>query len=806
MAVRRLAFKWRQRVGIVLTLACFLAPGLSTPAAASIELGDYRPIQRPPPPPPSPYMSEQDFMTLDAAFEAVRVDNWQDALNLANQLEDTVGRDLIRWLWVQDSNGEAPFAAIIRFLSEHPTWPRQSIILRRAEEALPDEMPSEQVVAWFAGNEPVTGNGKLRLASAYLELGNQAFATHWVREAWVNHDFSSRQERRLLSSYGDYIDDATHIQRAERLLWAHEYSTATRMRSRVPSDFRRLMDAWLSLMARESNASSRVRAVPENYQNHPGLLYERIRWRRRKSRDEETWPMLAAAPTTAEELGEPSRWWTERHIQSRNALRDGFPQEAYDMVAGHGMTSGGDFAEAEWLAGWIALRFLDHPADALGHFETLAAGVSYPISSARAYYWMGRAAEELGQTEDAQAHYSTAATHPTTYYGQLAMERIGPNGAVLNLPEPPLVDPAHRETFRNEELVHAAELLSDVASERLQFAWFLHLGDYYDDPAELQIIADMAREFGEWHMAVRVGKLAMFQHIYLTETTYPLVEYNDLEADLVLPEMGLVLGLSRQESEFNPRARSGAGAYGLMQLMPNTARSIARNMGLLYNRSWLTENPSYNTELGRYHLGELLARYDGSYIMTMAAYNAGPHRVTQWVERYGDPRTGEVDPIDWVEMLPFRETRNYIQRVLENTMVYRNRLTGYDLEVTMTADLARGGGQPPVMLASLPQDEIDGELGDDEILPRVDGDAPIEPSESSVMPLEDVSNILETPSEGNRVVIQVNAADRPTLRGTPSSEHETLLEPEVHIWTAEPNCAAYVPQANGDREGSCEDS
>jgi len=509
--------------------------------------------------------------------------------------------------------------------------------------------------------------------------------------------------------------------------------------------------------------------------------------------------MLAAAPTTAEEMMEPERWWTERHIQARNALRDGEHQAAYDMVAGHGMTGGSNFAEAEWLAGWITLRYLHRPGDAFAHFERLSEGVSYPISRARAFYWMGRAASETGDEAAAREHYVAAIAHPTTYYGQLAMEQLGGNLAVLNLPLPPPVDEAHRTELRQDDLIHAAELLSDLATERLLFSWFLHLGEVYHDPQDLQIIADLAREFDQWHMAVRIGKLAMFQHIYLTETTYPVIDFESFETDLVLPEMALVLGLSRQESEFNPAARSRAGARGLMQLMPSTARSTARHMGIAYNTAWLTETPSYNTQLGRYHLGELLGRFDGSYILAIAAYNAGAHRVDRWMEAYGDPRTGVIDPIDWIELIPFRETRNYVQRVLENTMIYRNRLTGVDLQVTMTADLARANGQEPVMLASLPEPTVETEeaepLSVHDATATIEMEVPEEAAEPTGPPI----------TEGNRVVVTIDAEDLPPRLTPPLLPRQTLRGPEVQIWTIPENCTSYVLHASGDVEGSCED-
>jgi soluble lytic murein transglycosylase len=760
----------------------------ASPALAAFEMGAVRHELRPDPPPPSPYMSEADLEILTQAFEAVRRDDWRRALDLANQASDSVGRDLVRWLWVKDGDADAPFSAVVEFMNSHPDWPDQDTMLRRAEEALPDDMPAAQVIAWFAGNAPVTSDGMLRLADAHLAQGAESFAAHWVRSAWVEHDFSRSEEIRFLSRYGRFIREEDQIARAERLLWEHDYNAAERMRARVPSAFRQLMDAWLALIALDSNASARVAGVPAEYELHPGLLYERARWRRRKDRDEEAWALIVAAPTTAEELGNAERWWVERHIQARNALREGSPETAYDMVRGHGLTEGADFAEAEWLAGWIALRFLDEADAALLHFLRLREGVSYPISVARAEYWAGRAHEVLGNRQDAREAYLRAAENPTTFYGQLAMEALGDGYNRLALPAPPQVDPNRREVLRRHELVHSATLLSEVATERLQFNWFRHLGETFDDPHDLQVIADLAREIDQWHMAVRVGKIAMFDHIYLTETTYPLVPYNNFESDLPLPEMALVLGLSRQESEFNPEARSHAGARGLMQLMPSTARITARRLGVPYETDWLTEDPSYNTQLGRYHLGELLDRFDGSYIMTIAAYNAGAHRVDRWVREYGDPRSGTIDPIDWVELIPFRETRNYVQRVLENTMVYRNRLTGLDLEVTMTRDLARAEGQPPVMLANRPN--LFAQMASVLRFERGSGEIAV----ADIAPIPDPKDLLEAaapanayPSEGRRVVVPLANADAPP-RMTPVLPRQTLTGPEIQIWDPQASC------------------
>ena len=367
-------------------------------------------------------------------------------------------------------------------------------------------------------------------------------------------------------------------------------------------------------------------------------------------------------------------------------LEKGDYQTAYALAAPHGLTEGSEFAEAEWLSGWIALRHTNAPERALRHFESLSRGVSTPISLARAYYWKGRALSELGEIENANAAFREAAQYNFTYYGQLAADRIG--GADISFQETPFPSQIERDAFRARPEIRSLMLLGEIGEDSLFRRLSYHLDDQLNSAGEFLLLSEIAEDFQQPHVGVRGAKAGMAKGIIAADAAYPLVDYSLRRQPNV--ERSYMLALSRQESEMNPRAISHAGARGLMQFMPATARLEARRTGLPYRQSWLTDDPGYNMTLGGAHLDHLLGRFNGSYIMTAAAYNAGASRPLRWVKEYGDPRAGEIDPVDWVEFIPFSETRNSVQRVLENVQVYRHRLSGQPAQVQLARDTRRG--------------------------------------------------------------------------------------------------------------------
>jgi len=424
-----------------------------------------------------------------------------------------------------------------------------------------------------------------------------------------------------------------------------------------------------------------VAKVPAQLQNDPGLLYERARWRRRKEMFDSALEIVANPPR---ELGRPTAWWTERQILARRALADGKAQLAYKLVAHHGLKDGNAQAEAEFLAGWIALRALKDAKGGYEHFVRLYDTVKLPISVARGAYWAGRAAEQMGMRQLASTWYASAAEHNTTYYGQLAVARLGAEAPPKAAPEP-RPRPDEVAAFEKRELVRAARMLAEIGETDRIKAFVLRLSELAGTPTDHALAASLAESLGRADLSVAVAKRSGYAGVPLLVHGYPIIP---------LPEIGsaerpLVLAMARQESAFDREAVSRAGARGLMQLMPATAKQMARSLEVSYSADRLLTDPGYNLRLGRQYLEGLLDNFGGSYVLAVAAYNAGPARVRQWTRDYGDPRAKDTDVVDWVESIPFGETRNYVQRVLENLQIYRLRVGDPKLAFSLTQDLKR---------------------------------------------------------------------------------------------------------------------
>ncbi|MBU3921631.1 MAG: lytic transglycosylase domain-containing protein, partial [Alphaproteobacteria bacterium] len=502
---------------------------------------------------------------------------------------------------------------------------------------------------------------------------------------WRSNTLEPDVQRIVLARYGQSLSQDDHRARVDFLLWTGQASAAEALKPQLTAEYRKLTDARIALAKRAKTVDSLVKAVPDHLQSHPGLLYERAKWRRVK-KVEGVSDLLRQIDGKDVPAAGRSRLWDERAIAVREELKLRNYSRAYQLTAPHGMSAGADFAEAEWLAGWIALRLNGDATRSVGHFETMTAGVSSPVSLARGYYWTGRARDALGQSDPALAAYAAAATHKYTYYGQLASERLGDKTVSLGAPALPSTEDIAR--FNARPIVQAMRVLGE-AGEMTSFKEFaFYLDDELDAPVEYEMLSVLVNEYATPDVGVRTGKAGLQRGVVAPGAAYPVL--NPAVSRKPDTERAFVLAITRQESEFNPKAVSQVGARGLMQIMPATAKGEARLRGLPYQQSWLTEDPGYNFTLGGLHLDTLIKQFGGSYIMTAAAYNAGPSRPGQWVRDYGDPRTGQIDPIDWVEFIPFSETRNYVQRVMENIQVYRHRLSGQPEEIRLTEDLKRG--------------------------------------------------------------------------------------------------------------------
>lgn len=634
-------------------------------------------------------VSAEDARKLKTGLESVDKGNIRKARAYTKIIKDSLARKILVWARLSKPDPNASFAEIADFMAANPDWPNQRQLRRRAEEAITDKVPPEKLLAWFGAHPPLSGDGKGRYGEALLASGLTKEAQVVIRDAWINGNFTKNRERAFYKRHRRLLSGADHRSRLDRLQWDGKYWPTRRMLWKVPPDYRALGVARFNLRHRRGNVDSLIAKVPKDLVDDPGLIYERLRWRRRKGKYASAGEILNNPP---DELVRPRLWWRERFIVARRALQDGSITDAYRFAKEHGLNGNGNgvpaYAEAEWLAGWIALRFLDDHAVAKDHFENMFHAVKYPVSRARGAYWTARALDALGDKDTAENWYGLAAKHPTTYYGQLAIARINP-GAGLDLASNPQSGNGERKAFAAHELVGAVNILGQAEGQDWLRPFILRLDALAGTPGWRILTAELAKANGRADLSVLVAKRVSRDNKMFFETAFPELPLPRPRPKAGAPkvEPPLVLAVIRQESAFNVKARSHANAQGLMQLMPRTALKVAKRLRLPFSRHRLVTDANYNLTLGQAYLAEMLKNFKGSYVLALAAYNAGPSRVKRWLKRYGDIRKPDVDSIDWVERIPISETRNYVQRVLENLQVYRRRLANADAGLRLPKDL-----------------------------------------------------------------------------------------------------------------------
>ena len=620
---------------------------------------------------------------LAPALDAMQREDWGSALSLARTLGDQAAVDLITWrmLW-NEAGGWFDYA---QFLKRNADWPGSERLRRFAEERMPPDLPGAEVMAFFAGAAPQTGSGAVRLATALARDGRGADAAAEAVRAWTELSLTPSEEQALLAGWGGEL--ARHdAARLDMLLWRGLAGESERMFPRVDPGMAALARARLALRAGQAGVDGLIARIPASYADDAGLAYERFRWREKRGLDAGAEELILARSTSAASLGRPDLWADERIDMVRAADRAGRTRVAYMLAARHftDPDDGYDYAELEWLAGWLALRKMNDPAAAEAHFARFTAAVASPISLGRGYYWLGRAREAKGDRSGAADAYREGARWQTSFYGQLAAERAGaPADPTLAGLSPP-TDWRSAAVLQTSQ-VRAAVLLH-YAGERGRSHWLItNAAKEARNPRSQAALGQLALELDRPEIAVRVGKAAASDGAVLPNYYYPVMDLANASGPI---SPSLALSIARQESEMNPEAISHAGARGLMQLMPGTAKLVSRRLGIAYDLGALTRDWRYNARLGTDYLAGLVDEF-GSLPMAAAGYNAGPNRVRQWVERYGDPRTGRIDMIDWIETIPFDETRNYVQRVMEGLHVYDARLSGQAQGPLLTARLAR---------------------------------------------------------------------------------------------------------------------
>jgi soluble lytic murein transglycosylase len=617
---------------------------------------------------------------------------YEDAERLARQSADPVAVKLVEWINLRDNWTKAGYERLVGFVAGEPDWPYVPTLQKRAEYLLfAEKAPNEAVERHFARFKPLSPEGHITLARAALARGDKAGARREALAAWLDVDLGTAGRDAVISDLGDLLKRSDHELRLWRLIHAQETDAAVATAGLIGKDYVAAAKCAQALIRVQSSAPKLYRALPATLRNAQAIQYALARYYRKKGSYDEALPILLAAPTSHDKLIDPQAWWIERRLIARlllgSANRKHWP-DAYKLAGAHGYTSGPHFEEGEFLAGWIALRLLDDARTAVRHFSRIAPLATSRTQEARGAYWEGRAWLALGDKAKADAALQRAAQTPTVYYGLLAREALGlgTRPIAINTGKP---SDAMKKKVAGDELVRAFKLLADAGGETEMRAFVWALAARFRTADEAAAVAAILARESNPHVTLRFAKAASSYGVDIDDWSYPIRAMPDWKKIGSPVERALVYGLSRQESEFNAKATSHAGARGLMQLMPDTAKLVAKQFRMRYSKSKLTSDPAYNVTLGAAHLGDLVDRFEGSYILTFVGYNAGPGRVREWIAKYGDPRDEKVDPIDWVEQIPFTETRAYVQKVLQNIHVYRSRLDPQNM-VSMGADLSRG--------------------------------------------------------------------------------------------------------------------
>jgi soluble lytic murein transglycosylase len=636
------------------------------------------------------FLHAADAKIAQAAFQAAAAGQWAKAELTARESKDPMPLKLVHWLGLVREGVPVPFFGVARFYEENHHWPMQTQLRRRVEESIGPDVPPSAVIDWFQRHPPGSAIGRIRYAEALIATGANERGKALIRDAWITGSFPKAQESAILKRHGKFLSKEDHARRLDRVLWDGRVQEARRLMWRVDPGHRALAEARLMLRHRQGNVDRLVARVPAESQRDPGLLYERARWRRVKGKYQEAREIFDDPPT---DLERADLWWQERAILARRGVREGLFGDAYRLVKAHGLSpaQSAPYADAEWLAGWIALRFLQDSKTAFEHFKAMHGAVVYPVSKARGAYWLGRAAEAMNDMREAETWYRAAATQSTVFYGQLAAAKLGSQFR-LKLPVEPEPTSGEAQDFKAHELVRAARLLHALGYKDEVRPFVLQVAEVKDTPGWRRMAANLARALQREEVAIQVAKRASRTGVELSDSGYPTMRLPRLSADgkgRAMPESPLVFAVVRQESAFQVDAVSSAGARGLMQLMPKTASQTARALNISHNPARLSE-PDYNLRLGQAYLGDMIAEFGGSYVLALAAYNAGPKRAREWLKAHGDPRAGVEQAVDWIEMIPFEETRNYIQRVLENLQVYRLKGNGGSHEAQLAErDLKR---------------------------------------------------------------------------------------------------------------------
>jgi len=619
----------------------------------------------------SKFYRKKDFSLAKKAISAMEKKKWVKALSLSKKARDKSIYKFIQWQHLLTRGNQATFYDYQQFIKKNNEYPRIGRLKYLAEHKLSTKKISpEKIIKWFDGNEPLSGFGKLILGESLIANGNISDGIKLIKNGWITAELSRSDMKFFRKKFKKYLNAEDYINRADYLAWENKYWDLKRMLRYLPKDYQLLYTARQILMSKSYGVDNAIKKVPNKLKNDAGLNYDRLKWRRKRGRLDSSLEILLKIKNNKKYLIRPDKWWKERAIISRSLLYKKKYALAYKISSQHSLENGPEYAEAEWMSGWIALSFLNDAILATRHFKNFYNNVGYPISLARGAYWLGRSYEKINNKKESLKWYEEATKYLTTYYGQLAYLKIKPNEK-FELSEQIKVDGKLKKKFYEKDLVKIIFLLNELNKDKYTKDILKHLATENIANGSEVLAAELATNISRYDFAIQISKLASYQKRFHNDFNYPIISTPKLINGRKIPESAFILSIIRQESEFDLTAHSSAGAQGLMQLMPYTAKLVSKQAKLPYSKSRLTRDPEYNINLGSHYIAGLILEYDGAYPFAIAAYNAGPKRVRYWKKINKNPQKKQINYVDWIELIKFKETRNYVQRVLENYNVYR---------------------------------------------------------------------------------------------------------------------------------------
>ena len=623
----------------------------------------------------SEILKEKDFANAKIVAKFIKERKWNSALRLTKKIKNSDFRDLINWMYLKTSGNAASFNDYQKFITRNSDYPRIKRLRYLAEHKiyLKNNSPTS-IISWFDKYPPVSGMGKIKLSEAYLEQKKLDQFPALIKEGWIKANIRKNDLGYYRAKFKKYLSSDDHIKRADYLAWESKYWDLKRMLRYLPKDERALYNARQILMSNSYGVDTSISKVPQHLKNDIGLEYDRLKWRNRRGRLEPSLEILYSnGNKSEEELIRADLWWKQRESIVRNLIYKKRYKTAYKVASEHSLSYGPEFAEAEWLSGWIALSFLNSGEYAINHFKNFYGNVGYPISLARGAYWLGQSYKSVGDSVTANNYLQECSIFLTTYYGQLCFNEIY-KGKNFTLKDDANYTKDFENEFNKNRLIKHVILLKELNMTQYSKDIIKHLASLNIEAGSEVLAAKLSTKIERYDFAIQISKQASYKKRFYLQYNYPIINTPKIINEKQMPNAELILSIIRQESEFDREANSYVGAKGMMQLMKYTAKLVAKQAGLPYSISGLTKDPEYNIKLGSYYFKSLLNQYDGVFPFAIAAYNAGPNRVKTWRKINGDPTKDQISYVNWIELIRFKETRNYVQRVLENVNVYKYML------------------------------------------------------------------------------------------------------------------------------------